>query len=93
VLRINKDYATRKRTIRILSKNEVQINQGEIINNTHNYLSKKLINDWAGKGIRIQEHDSFLSDIFAVNYKDKFESSEHPPFSMADDNNNGDKHS
>jgi hypothetical protein len=43
------------------------------------FIYKELSN-WAGKGIRIQEHDSCLSDIIAVNYKEKFESSEHPRF-------------
>jgi hypothetical protein len=50
----------------------------------------KELNDWAGKGIRIQEPDRCISDIIEVNYKEKFDSNKYPPIPMADDNSNRD---
>jgi hypothetical protein len=47
----------------------------------------KELNDWAGRGIRIQEHDRCVSDIIEIDYKEEFISSEHPLIHIADDNN------
>jgi hypothetical protein len=53
----------------------------------------KELNDWAEKGIRIQEHDRCPSDIIALNYKDKHIPSAYPWFPKAEDNNIGSKDS
>jgi hypothetical protein len=46
----------------------------------------KELGDWAGKGIRIQEHDRCMSDIIEVRLDENEYSSEHPPVPKADDN-------